>query len=246
MKNRTQVTIELPRIKRAKNSWAGQVIQYLMEHPSGNPSSELAIEAIAAYWLVEALEGNVEQQQLIVASRNASEKLEGKLATIKRIVDLEIPMATSYTYTKSEPNVYVELSRLRRAKDSWEGKVIQYLIECPSQKPCTELIIEAITSYWLVEALLDNNVERASLVKASRMATEKLEAKLATISKMLGIQIPQPTSLPQAATSNVVSVMEAQPELDNDEGLEVDEDDDEDWSDFLDDQTRMLANVLGS
>ncbi|WP_100904027.1 hypothetical protein [Nostoc flagelliforme] len=247
MKDSTQQYVELPRIKRAKNSWERKVIHYLVTHPSGKSSPELAMEAISCYWLIEALENNVAHEEIIIASRNAIEMLEAKVAIIRKIVGLQTTIDSPYTYIKNEPNIYVELPRIKKAIHSWSGKVIQYLLKHPSHKLSTDLAMDAIVYYWLVEAL-ENNVERSELVKASRMATEMLEAKLATISKMLGIQIPQPTSLPQAATSNVVSVMEAQPELDNDEGLEVDEDedDDEDWSDFLDDQTRMLANVLGS
>lgn len=246
MKTSTQLDIELPRIKRVKKSWTGKVIEYLMEHPSGSPSCELAIEAIAAYWLVEALESHVEHQKLVIASRNASEKLEGKLATIRRIVEQKLTVDSSYTDIKNELNLYVELSRVRRAKDFWEGQVIKYLLQHPSKKPATELVIEAITSYWLVEALLEHNAAYSEIVKASRMAIEKLEAKLTTIDKIVGTQKVLTTTWTtntQPDTSNkVVSSVEPDPESND----ELDDSDNEDWSDFLDDETRLLANILGS
>lgn len=252
MKTSVQFDIELPRIKRLKNSWTGKVIQYLTEHPSGNLSYEFTLEAIAAYWLVEALENNIEQQQLIVASRNASEKLEGKLATIRKIISQPIRVDSSYTDIKNEENLYVELSKVRRAKDSWEGQVVQYLLEHPSNKPATELVLEAITPYWVVEALLDNNARDSEVIKASRMAIEKLEAKLKTIDKILAPHLPQTTGLQTNAevdvASKVVSVFEPDSILDdNSPPSTLDEEpDDEDWSDFLDDETLLLANILGS
>lgn len=252
MKTFVQFDIELPRIKRPKNSWTGKVIQYLMEHPSGNLSYELAIEAIAAYWLVEALENNVEQQQLVIASRTASEKLEGKLATIKRIISQPIKVDSFYTDIKNEENIYVELSRIKRAKDSWEGQVIQYLLEFPSNKPVMELVLEALTAYWIVEALLDNNGRDSEVAKASRMAIEKLEAKLKTINKIMAPHLPQAidlqTNTEVGVANKTISIFEpdSMPD-DNSSPSTLDEEpDDEDWSDFLDDETLLLANILGS
>lgn len=248
MKTRTQTCIELPRIKRTKNSWPGKVIQYLMSHPSGNPSWELAIEAIASYWLVEALHAGVEKPQLVLASRNAIEKLSGKLATINKIIEVEIPVASSYSYIKNESNLYVELSRIKRTRDSWEGRVIEYLVKYPSRKPCTELVIEAITSYWLVEALVDFNAEHSEVIKASRMAIEKLEAKLVTIRQIAGIENPQMTTVTAPVASNLVEVIEpdpkTKPQLQSNDG--DDGDDEEDWSDLLDEQTLLLANIFSS
>ncbi|MBW4689940.1 MAG: hypothetical protein KME40_33870 [Komarekiella atlantica HA4396-MV6] len=247
MKTSTQQYVELPRIKRAKNSWERKVIHYLVTHPSGKSSPELAMEAIASYWLIEALENNVAHEEIIIASRNANEKLEAKVAIIRKIVGLQTTIDSPYTYIKNEPNIYVELPRIKKIKDSWSGKVIQYLLKHPSGTLSTDLAMDAIVYYWLVEAL-ENNVERSELVKASRMATEMLEAKLATITRMLGIQAPQPTSLSEPTASYVVNVMEQESDVGVDEDKDEqdeDEDEDEDWSDFLDDQTRMLANVLG-
>lgn len=252
MKTRAKLSIELPRIKRTKKSWPGKVIEYLIKHPSGNPGWELAIEAIASYWLVEALEGNVDPQQMGIAIRYAIEKLSGKLATINKLINLEMPAVTHSSYIKNEPNIYVELSRIKRAKDSWEGKVIEYLMKCPSQKPCTELVIEAITSYWLVEALLDLNAEHSEVIKASRTAIEKLEAKLATIREIGKIENPQTTPPSTTTPSNLVNAMETEPQLqpelnDMDNGNHTDDDeDDEDWGDFLDDQALLLSKLLST
>ncbi|BAT56759.1 hypothetical protein NOS3756_57710 (plasmid) [Nostoc sp. NIES-3756] len=246
MKTSTQLDIELPRIKRVKKSWTGKVIQYLMEHPSGSPSCELAIEAIAGYWLIEALENKVSHQQLVIAGRNASEKLGGKLTTIRKIVEQQLTVNSSYTDIKNELNLYVELSRVKRAKDSWEGQVIQYLLQHPSNKPVTELVIEAITSYWLVEALLEHNVAYSEIVKASRMAIEKLGAKLTTIDKIVGTQKELTTTWMTNTQPDTSNKIVSSVEIDSEPNDELNDSDDEDWSDFLDDETRLLANILGS
>lgn len=81
--------VELPRIKRKSNSWEGKVIDYLLNHPSNRSATEFAIEAITAFWLAEALEGQVNQPELQKACWSAIEKLEGKLATIRRIGAIE-------------------------------------------------------------------------------------------------------------------------------------------------------------
>ncbi|MBD2254298.1 hypothetical protein [Nostoc parmelioides] len=81
--------VELPRIKRKSNSWEGKVIDYLLNHPSNRPATEFAIEAITAFWLAEALEGQVSQPELQKACWSAIERLEAKLATIRRIGRIE-------------------------------------------------------------------------------------------------------------------------------------------------------------
>ncbi|MBD2254774.1 hypothetical protein [Nostoc parmelioides] len=81
--------VELPRIKRKSNSWEGKVIDYLLKHPSNRPATEFAIEAITAFWLAEALEGQVNQPELQKACWSAIERLEAKLATIRRIARIE-------------------------------------------------------------------------------------------------------------------------------------------------------------
>ncbi|MEA5515744.1 hypothetical protein [Nodularia sp. UHCC 0506] len=92
--------VELPRIKRKTNSWDGLVIDYLSNHPSGKAATELSMEAVVAYWLAEALEGKVSQDELTKACRSAIEKLEGKLATIRMIGGID-RLPTSYL----SPNV---------------------------------------------------------------------------------------------------------------------------------------------
>jgi hypothetical protein len=81
--------VELPRIKRKSNSWEGKVIDYLLNHPSNRSATEFSIEAITAFWLAEALEGQVNQPELQKACWSAIEKLEAKLATIRRIAGIE-------------------------------------------------------------------------------------------------------------------------------------------------------------
>ena len=92
--------VELPRVKRKTNSWDGLVIDYLSNHPSGKAATELSMEAVVAYWLAEALEGKVSQDELTKACRSAIEKLEGKLATIRMIGGID-RLPTSYL----SPNV---------------------------------------------------------------------------------------------------------------------------------------------
>ena len=81
--------VELPRIKRKSNSWEGKVIEYLLNHPSNKAATEFSMEALTAFWLPEALEGKVTNDELVKACWSAIEKLEGKLATIRRIGAIE-------------------------------------------------------------------------------------------------------------------------------------------------------------
>jgi hypothetical protein len=90
--------VELPRIKRRINSWDGLVIDYLSKHPSGKAVTEMSMEAVTAYWLAEALEGKVNQEELTKACWSAIEKLEAKLSTIRRIGGIE-RLPTSYLST---------------------------------------------------------------------------------------------------------------------------------------------------
>ncbi|GAX38830.1 hypothetical protein [Nodularia sp. NIES-3585] len=92
--------VYLQRIKRKTNSWDGLVIDYLSNHPSGKAAAELSMEAVVAYWLAEALEGKVSQDELTKACRSAIEKLSGKLATIRMIGGID-RLPTSYL----SPNV---------------------------------------------------------------------------------------------------------------------------------------------
>ncbi|MBG1266539.1 hypothetical protein [Nostoc sp. WHI] len=89
MSEKRNLYVELPRIKRKVNSWEGKVIEYLLNHPSNRPATEFSIEAITAFWLAEALEGQARNDELAKACWSAIEKLEGKLATIRRIAGIE-------------------------------------------------------------------------------------------------------------------------------------------------------------
>jgi hypothetical protein len=51
----------------------------------------------------------------------------------------------------SESNRDVELPRIKRKTDSWEGMVIRHLLSYPSKKPATELAMDALTPYWGVK-----------------------------------------------------------------------------------------------
>ncbi|HEY9801978.1 MAG TPA: hypothetical protein V6D25_16580 [Leptolyngbyaceae cyanobacterium] len=86
--------------------------------------------------------------------------------------------------TSSKKNI--ELPRVRRQADSWDGLVIEYLMNHPSKKPVNELVMEAVTNYWLVEALV-GTISEIDLIKASWLVMGSLEGKLITIRTISGI-----------------------------------------------------------
>ena len=98
--------VELPRIKRKSNSWEGKVIEYLLNHPSNKAATEFSMEALTAFWLAEALEGQVSSEELIKACWSAIEKLEGKLATIRRIAGIKkLPSSDTTLFSTSPETV---------------------------------------------------------------------------------------------------------------------------------------------
>lgn len=96
MSEKRNFYVELPRIKRKSKSWEGKVIEYLLNHPSLKAATEFSMEALTAFWLAEALEGQVSHEELSKACWSAIEKLEGKLATVRRIAGIE-KLPSSYT-----------------------------------------------------------------------------------------------------------------------------------------------------
>lgn len=98
--------VELPRIKRKSNSWEGKVIEYLLNHPSNKAATEFSMEALTAFWLPEALEGQVSSEELSLACWSAIEKLEGKLATIRRIAGIKkLPSSDTTLFSASPETV---------------------------------------------------------------------------------------------------------------------------------------------
>ncbi|MBD2472159.1 hypothetical protein [Nostoc sp. FACHB-145] len=80
--------IELPKIRKVPTSWDGKVIDYLLKHRSGRAATDLAIEAITSYWLVEALKGKVSEDEFQEACRAAAENLTKKLISIQQMTGL--------------------------------------------------------------------------------------------------------------------------------------------------------------
>jgi hypothetical protein len=80
--------IELPKIRKVPSSWDGKVIDYLLKHRSGRAATDLAIEAITSYWLVEALKGKVSEDEFQEACRAAAENLSKKLISIQQMAGL--------------------------------------------------------------------------------------------------------------------------------------------------------------
>ncbi|MCC5600596.1 hypothetical protein [Nostoc favosum] len=89
--------VELPRFKRSTSTWEGKVIEYLLAYP-GKTAVELTGEALSAYYLVEALEGKVSDDEFRKACREAAENLSKKLASIQRMAGLNtITSVPSFT-----------------------------------------------------------------------------------------------------------------------------------------------------
>ncbi|WP_193199966.1 hypothetical protein [Nostoc sp. MG11] len=141
----------------------------------------------------------------------------------------------------------VELPKIKRSTSTWDGKVIEYLLNHPSGKSAINLALEAITSYWLVEAL-EGKVTQDEFHLACRAAAENLSKKLASIQQMAGLNtIYKLPTINHTLAAPLTAVVTPSPQHPATEINQHDDDDDgdEDWSDFLDEQTQMLANVLG-
>ncbi|HLO86555.1 MAG TPA: hypothetical protein VK203_16365 [Nostocaceae cyanobacterium] len=87
-------------------------------------------------------------------------------------------------------NLDVELPRIRRRNDSWDGKTIQYLVSHSSKKSSGEMAMEALTSYWLIEALV-GKVGKEEFIEACLSSIGQLEGKLAKI-KFLMERVGEP------------------------------------------------------
>ncbi|MCC5619017.1 hypothetical protein LC605_28835 [Nostoc sp. CHAB 5836] len=74
----------------------------------------------------------------------------------------------------------VELPRVKRRHDSWDGKTIEYLVNHQSKKSAGELTMEAVTSYWLIEALV-GKVSKEEFIEACLSSIGQLEGKLVKI-----------------------------------------------------------------
>ena len=103
MSEKRNFYVELPRIKRKSKSWEGKVIEYLLNHPSNKAATEFSMEALTAFWLAEALEGQVSSEELSLACWSAIEKLEGKLATIRRIAGIKKLPSSDITLFSASP-----------------------------------------------------------------------------------------------------------------------------------------------
>lgn len=97
-------SVELPKVKRVLDSWDGKVIDYLLSHPSKRNSPELILEALSAYYLVEALEGKVSDEEFRQACREAIENLSKKLASIQRMAGLNT-ITSVPSFTEAIPEI---------------------------------------------------------------------------------------------------------------------------------------------
>lgn len=87
-----------------------------------------------------------------------------------------------------ESNRDVELPRIKRKIDSWEGMVIRYLLSYPSKKPATELTMDALTPYWLPLALKERGVKRFELKSQAIIAIAQLMQQIEIIRLECGLR----------------------------------------------------------
>jgi hypothetical protein len=104
-------------------------------------------------------------------------------------------------------NQDVELPRIRRRNDSWDGKTIQYLVSHSSKKSSGEMAMEGLTSYWLIEALV-GKVDKEEFIEACLSSIGQLEGKLAKI-KFLMARVGEPFEV-VANSSAIVSPQQIQ------------------------------------
>jgi hypothetical protein len=139
---------------------------------------------------------------------------------------LEIPISDVMTQQQKKE---IELPKIRKVPSSWDGKVIDYLLKHRSGKAATDLATEAITSYWLVEAL-KGKVSDDEFEEACRAAAENLLKKLISIQKMAGLNAI--TSIPSLGLPVEVATqsMSSQVPHQRAQKQEQSEDDDDDWN----------------
>jgi len=111
----------------------------------------------------------------------------------------------------------VELPRIKRITTSWEGLVIEYLLNHPSKKRATTLVMEAITAYWLAESL-EGKVLSSEIYKACREAAKNLLEKV-NITQEIGEMNIRETS---SVNKELADTSQPKSELEKD-------DDDDDW-----------------
>ncbi|WP_155960303.1 hypothetical protein [Fischerella sp. PCC 9605] len=142
-------------------------------------------------------------------------------------------------------NFYVELPRIKRKGNSWEGKVIDFLLNHPSNKPATEFAIDAITAFWLAEAL-EGQLSQPELEKACWSAIERLEAKLATIRRIAGIEKNSMVLSHGATASTTPTSNSQQVNSSSDDDDDDDDEDDDEWSEFeLPEELKQANQMLG-
>jgi len=129
--------------------------------------------------------------------------------------------------------------RFKCKTSSWGGKAIEYILNHPSGRGVSELALEAITSYWLPQAL-KGRVSDIEIYEACREAVKNLSEKLELAEEIGGIsprvqelkpsnndsysiEIPL-DSLNKENSLSSVDVFETKPEAEPDNG-----DDDDDW-----------------
>lgn len=97
-------------------------------------------------------------------------------------------------------NQDIELPRIKRKNDSWDGRTIEYLVNHPSKKSSGEMAMEGLTSYWLIEALV-GKVGKEEFIEACLSSIGQLEGKLVKI-RLLMERVGEPFEV--VANSSVI------------------------------------------
>jgi hypothetical protein len=96
--------VELPRFKRSTSTWEGKVIEYLLTYP-GKTAVELTGEALTSYFLVEALKGQVSDDEFQKACLAAAENLTKKLTSIQRMAGLNTIVTSVPSFAEPIPEI---------------------------------------------------------------------------------------------------------------------------------------------
>jgi hypothetical protein len=110
----------------------------------------------------------------------------------------------------------------------FESKVLEYLSNHPSGRSASELAMEAITNYWLEEAV-GEQISEPHFYKACYIAAQILRAQANFIEQRMGITstaapIAQPES--ELSTREITPVKEVQKD-----NSKIEESEDDDWED---------------
>ena len=105
------------------------------------------------------------------------------------------------------PNKEVfELPRIRRAGSTPEGKLLKYVLDHPSGGIATDVVIRAVSAFWMPLALKAAGISEERLKEAVLVAVGELESQALLLKRLCGIEMLYP---PVPTVSSAVAMGES-------------------------------------